>query len=385
MLVGTGAGSRVRLPAAPELQQCNGVRRACNIYHPRMAKRLAFAAAHIALRDEYREVGHSPDHPGDPRTIGNYIDLDATLGIRQRLAGLGFGIAEAMDTAQRFEIGWENAQRLIVECGALAPKHGFIAGAGTDHLDHIGDKKDLVDGVVHQAGFIQRAGGTPILLPLPWLAAERCDAGDYVDVYGAIIAKLDGPLYVHWLGDMFAPALAGYFPGDSFSEVMALDRCKVRGVKLSLLDAEFETRTREALAQHDQIVLTGDDLHFARLILDGSHAVLGVLDAIAAPAAHALQLLDDGDDQGYLAAMQPCEALGQHLFAPPTRHYKAGLAFLAWLNGLQGNFLLVNHEQRTRDVAHYIKAAELAHAAGAIADRAIAADRLAKLESDGVP
>ena len=161
---------------------------------------------------------------------------------------------------------------------------------------------------------------------------------------------------------------------------------------------------RQELAARGQIVLTGDDFHFSRLILGGdpgaghatpppilgqgalgrlkfslgdfSHALLGVFDGIAEPASVALNLLAQGDGEGYREVMDPCEELGRWLFQEPTRHYKAGLAFLAWLNGLQENFQLVNHEERTRDRQHYLRTAELAARAGAIADASLAAERL---------
>jgi hypothetical protein len=358
--------------------------------------RLAYAAAHIVMRDAYRDVAHTPESPGRPEEIAEWIDWEATRGVRAHLDAHGFGIAEAMDTAQRFSIGWTNARRLIEECGALKLANGFIAGAGVDHLEDVRTKTELVDGVVYQARTIQAAGGEVILLPLPWLPRNGASEADYVEVYGSIIAELEGPLAVHWLGEMFLPELAGYFPGDSFTQIMALDPSKVRGAKLSLLDAELEVRLRRELATRDQIMLTGDDFHFARLILGGdasssstlvpeaagttrygqrevatgdfSHALLGVLDGIAEPAGLALQRLASGDGASYLELMTPCEALGRTLFEAPTAHYKAGLAFLAWLNGRQPNAMLANHEERSRSRDHYLRVAELAARAGALQD-----------------
>jgi hypothetical protein len=358
-------------------------------------RRLCFAAAHVVLRDDYATLGHSLQAPGDAAAIAAHIDWDATMGIRSRLAGYGLGIAEAMDTAQRFFLGWASARELILRCGALRLPTGFCAGAGTDHLPSVHGVQDLVDGVVFQARLIQRSGGIPVLLPMPWLSQHSAPAATYVDVYRAIVRQLDGPLFVHWLGPMFLPSLQGYFPGDSFLQVMALDRGKLRGCKLSLLDGALELRVRRALLPHDQIVLTGDDFHFGRLLLGGdpqgappavlprierwtrigghrvavgdfSHALLGILDGIAAPMQQALQALAAGDAKRFLAIMTPCEALGQHVFGPPTQHYKAGLAFLAWKNGWQANAMLVNREDLARDAAHYARCEELARACGAL-------------------
>jgi hypothetical protein len=358
--------------------------------------RLAFAAAHVVLRPSYSGAGHSLAKPGDSAAIAEHIDWERTMALRRHLDQHGFGVAEAMDTAQRFFLGWRNAERLITECGKLRLRHGFIAGAGVDHLPRVNSKADLVDGVVEQIARIQAAGGLAIVLPMAWLTLNRASAQDYVDVYGAIFARATGPLFVHWLGAMFLPVLEGYFPGDSFDRVMALAPDKVRGCKLSLLDAEHEKRVRRGLLARDQFVLTGDDFHFAHLIAGDdpaivrrtrvadhdvalgafSHALLGVLDGVAVPAGLALRLLAAGDLAGFHAVMQPCEAYGQIVFEHPTQHYKAGLAFTAWLNGLQDDFTLVNHEQRARDRAHYLRVARAAAACGAIVDAPRAAARL---------
>ncbi|TAH38156.1 MAG: DUF993 family protein [Planctomycetota bacterium] len=366
--------------------------------------RLAYAAAHLVLRPEYRHSGHSLQRPGAAAEIAAAVDWDASMALRQRLDRLGFGVAEAMDTAQRFAIGWDTAARLITECGRQPLAHGFVAGAGVDHLPRIRGRADLVDGAVHQVRFIQDAGGIPILLPLAWLAQQRCDAAAYVDVYGSILRQVQGPLFVHWLGAMFHPALLDYFPGDSFSRVLALDPGKVRGAKLSLLDAAMELRLRRELLARDQVLLTGDDLHFLRLLRGGdpaepdadaapvqrwtwiggrrvalgdfSHALLGVFDAVAAPASLALRFLAHGATSRYRELMEPCEALGRVLFEPPTQHYKAGLAFLCWLNGEQDNFLLVNREDQARDREHFLRLAILAAAAGVFQDAALARARL---------
>lgn len=357
--------------------------------------RLCFAAAHVVLRDGYAKAGHSLLRPGSPAEIAEYVDWDATMAIRRRLDGFGFGIAEAMDTAQRFFLGWDSARELIARCGALRLANGFCAGAGTDHLPAIRGPADLVDGVVFQARLIARCGGIPVLLPMPWLSRHGASERTYVDVYRAIVRQLDAPLFVHWLGPMFLQSLQGYFPGDSFARVMALDPAKVRGCKLSLLDDALELRVRRELLPRDQIVLTGDDFHFGRLILGGdprgappasappvqrwttigrhrtalgdfSHALLGVLDGIARPASEALRALAAGDARRFLEIMTPCEALGQHVFAAPTQHYKAGLAFLAFRNGWQCNAMLVNREDLARDAAHYARCEELARACGAL-------------------
>ena len=356
-------------------------------------QRLCYAATHLVLHDTYEVCTHSLAHKGSAQEIAHYIDWDGTMLLRRRLDGLGLGIAEAMDTAQRFDIGWRNASELIRRTGELGLAQGFVAGAGVDHLPEIRGVEDLIDGVAWQARFIQEQGGIPILLPMPWLSQQGCDEDSYVHVYRAIVDQLEGPLFVHWLGEMFLPSLAGYFPGRSFSRIMAHAPDKVRGAKLSMLDEGLEVLVRRELLARDQILLTGDDFHFAGLIAgdaptaptrstriaghevslgDFSHALLGILDAIAEPAALALRFLRYGDRDRYLAIMQPCETLSRHLFEEPTCHYKAGLAFLSWLNGTQSNRMLVNHEEHARSPEHYARATHLASRAGVLTNAALA-------------
>jgi len=373
------------------------------------AVRTVFAAAHVVLKPSYEALGHTLDRPGDAREIAEHIDWEATLAFRRHLDAHGFGVAEAMDTAQRFFLGWPSAERLIVECGRLELEHGFIAGAGVDHLASIDSTSAYVDGVLHQIEIIQRANGLAILLPHPWLVEEGFDADDYVDVYGAIVRQADGPLAVHWLGPMFHAGLAGYFPGDSFSRIMALDPEKVRGCKLSLLDAELEHRVRSELLPRDQVVFTGDDFNFAGLILGGdprslpvtvpevervssyggrplalgdfSHALLGIFDAIARPASVALDLLALGERDAYLDVMRPCEELGRLVFQAPTQHYKAGLAFLSWLDGQQANAMLIHREDAARSKEHLVRVAELGQRAGVFSNPSLVSRRFLEFKN----
>ncbi len=359
----------------------------------RAPARLVYAAAHIAMRDTYASVAHSPEAPGRPSEIAPHIDWDATMGFRTHLIARGFGIAEAMDTAQRYEIGWPIARELIERCGRLAPPVGFIAGAGADQLATIRSTTDIIEAMTEQCAVIRAAGGWPMLLAQPWLSLHHADPDTYVEVYTRVIAQAQGPLFIHWLGTMFLPALDGYFPADSFDRIMAFDPAKVRGCKLSLLDAALERRFRVRLAQRDQIMLTGDDFHFGALMegepsatttIDGrpaalgdlSHALLGVFDGIAEPASIALRALAAVDLDAYRAIMRPCEALGRVVFEPPTQHYKAGLALLAYLNGHQDNPMLANHAQRARPTDHLCRVVRAAAACGAISDRPLVRERL---------
>ena len=359
--------------------------------------RLAYAAAHVVLRPEYSESPHASDAPADSREVLEAIDWDATAELRRRIAACGFGIAEAMDTAQRFAIGWPAAERLIRMCGELKLPQGFVGGAWVDHLDAIPDRAALIDGVCEQVRVIQQAGGIAIILPLRWLPQWKCDEDEYVEAYRAIIENSDGPLLVHWLGEMFAPDLRGYFPGDSFQRVMDLDPARVRGAKLSLLDEPLEVDIRRRLLANEQIILTGDDFNFAPLIAgsdsttdlrftrigdrrvalgDFSHALLGILDAIAEPAGLALQLLAHGRRERYDELMRPCQELSRIIFEAPTQHYKTGLAFLRWINGDQSNRMLINHEHNARSHEHLLRAARAAIPCGVFTDAGTAATRL---------
>jgi len=375
--------------------------------------RLCFAAVHVVLAMSYKMTGHSRERPGSPEEIAEHVDWQRTMDLRRWIDSCGLVVAEAMDTAQRFAIGWPVARRLIKECGALKLQHGFCAGAGADHVKQIKGIPDLVDGTVEQCAYVDAQGGIPVVLPMPWLVQNRCSERDYVEVYGAVFRAVRGPVFVHWLGPMFAPALEGYFPGDSFRKVMALHPDKVRGCKLSLLDAAFEVKVRRELLARDQIVLTGDDCSFARLLYGGedvgpvlatpeptrwtkigrhdvalgdfSHALLGILDAIALPAGRALQSLAAGNGAVFLTVLRQCELLGQHVFAAPVQHYKAGLAFLAWLNGLQDDFTLVNREELLRDRGYYLRCADLAREASAVRDDQLFAQRLREFANSAWP
>lgn len=363
--------------------------------------RLCYAAAHVALTDGYRDVPHRVDSPGRAEDFAEYIDWDATRRIRTALDGYGLGVAEAMDTAQRFSLGWRNAKALIDAAAEMQLENGFIAGAGYDHVESIEGADELVSAVVYQGRFIADRGGVVIILPMPWLTEKNAPAEVYVDVYGRIVDALKGPVFVHWLGEMFLPALRGYFPGESFFDVLALGPEKIRGAKLSLLDAAFERRARGRLLELDQVVLTGDDFNFSELILGDdqrvvretaidvrrvplgnfSHALLGVLDAVAEPAALALRYLAAGDVETYRELMAPCEVLGRWIFQEPTQYYKAGIAFLAWLNDLQPNPMLINHEERTRSYEYYVETARLAAQAGVLKNSERAAERVAEMRA----
>jgi hypothetical protein len=358
--------------------------------------RLAYAAAHV--------VALPPAGRGDvPRR--EQIDWDATLRFRRHLWRHGFGVAEAMDTAQREILGWETSAHLlhlVLREAAGQPGRRVLGGAGTDHLAaRTPTLAQIVDAYVFQAEFIHARGGRAILFPTELLPRHHPEPRHYVEVYRAVAQQVSQPVFVHWLGAMFAPALAGYFPGESFWEAMA-DNPNLLGVKVSLLDQAFEERVRRRLAGQGQIVLTGDDFNFPALIegrpgpagaaagsfeFDGgrfplgdhSHALLGIFDGIAPVASRALASLAAGDAAQYRRLLGPTVPLSRHIFREPTRLYKAGLVFLAYLNGHQAHFGLLDGLERGRDIVHYAEVFRLANAAGALDDPGGAYDRFRPL------
>jgi len=349
---------------------------------PPRFNRVAYAAAHIVAK---------PRTQGDPSDPEN-VDWDATLAFRHHLWRHGFGIAEAMDTAQRETLGWEASARLLEQtlaAAAQAPGRLVMGGAGTDHLTTDNPTlAQIVDAYVMQAEFIHERGGRAILFPTEHLPRKFGEPRHYVEAYRAIASQVSRPVFVHWLGEMFAPRLRGYFPGDSFWEIME-DNPKLLGVKISLLDQAHEEAVRRRLAPAGQVVLTGDDFNYPALIegepqpVDGaalewegasyqagdySHALLGIFDGIATVASQALSALTAGDTETYRRLLAPTVPLSRHIFGEPTRFYKAGLVLLAYLNGHQEHFHLLGDLERERDIVHYATLFRLANQAGVLDD-----------------
>jgi hypothetical protein len=366
--------------------------------YPAPRSRRVFAAAHVAA---------APGPDGRP-----VIDWESTLRFREHLWAHGFGVAEAMDTAQRgMGLTWEQARELIARtaarAGAASAGAGgsgpggprpLACGAGTDQLADGGEHGlgAIIDAYAEQVAFVQSAGAQVILMASRALAARARGPRDYVDVYGELLKQADRPVILHWLGEAFDPALRGYWGGDGFDAAAAtvlelIDRAggQVDGVKLSVLDADREMALRRRLPAGVRLY-TGDDFNYASLIrpdADGfySDALLGAFAAITAPAAAALAALDRGDLAGYDAAMAPTVPLSRLIFEPPTYHYKAGVAFLAWLNGLQPHFAMLDGLHRRRPAGHLIRLFELAAAARALAEPELAVERMDVMVARSVP
>jgi len=356
--------------------------------YPPPSSRRVYAAAHVAARS------------------GGVIDWDATMGFRDYLWARGFGVAEAMDTAQRgMGLSWKLAGELITRSAERLAKHraagqltamtsALACGAGTDQLadDESHSLATIGRAYREQMELVQDAGADVIIMASRALAASARSARDYLDVYIDLLDQVRRPVILHWLGDAFDPALRGYWGGSDFGTASdtvleLIDRAgaKVDGVKLSVLDAGKEISLRRRLPAGIRLY-TGDDFNYAELIggdADGhSDALLGIFAAIAAPAAAALRALDAGDVAGYQAAMAPTVPLSRVIFEQPTYHYKVGVAFLAWLNGLQPQFAMLGGLERRRTTAHLVRVFELAAAAGALTVPELAVTRMTELLED---
>jgi hypothetical protein len=341
--------------------------------YPPPACRRVWAAAHVAAF---------------ARPDGEVIDWESTLRFREHLWAHGFGVAEAMDTAQRgMGLSWARARELILR-SAAGRKGELACGAGTDQLAD-GESHPVprvIDAYAEQMGFVQSTGADVIVMASRALAASARGPRDYLEVYGELLRQAERPVILHWLGEVFDPALRGYWGSADFgaaAEVVLelIDRSagKVDGVKLSVLDAGREVALRRRLPAGVRLY-SGDDFGYAELIrgdAEGhSDALLGAFAAITAPAAAALAALDRGDLAGYDAAMAPTVPLSRLIFEPPTYHYKVGVAFLAWLNGFQPQFAMLGGLQRRRPAQHLTRVFELAAAARALTDPELAVERM---------
>jgi hypothetical protein len=332
-----------------------------------------------------------PLAPVDP-ILGGAIDWDATLAYRRYLWSLGFGVAEAMDTAQRgMGLSADSAQELIRRSAAEARSVGgrIACGAGTDQLDGAvtHDLATIERAYLEQCAFVQEQGSAAIVMCSRALPRANASAADYVRIYAKVLGSLQQPAILHWLGPMFDPQLAGYWGGadldratETFLEVVAANASKVDGIKISLLDARREIDVRRRLPAGVR-VYTGDDFNYPELIRGDrdaySDALLGIFDAIAPAARAALGALDDGDQARYDASLAPTVTLSRHIFQTPTFAYKTGIVFLAYLNGHQSHFRMLGGAESARSAVHLADVFELADAAGLIVDQERAAERAA--------
>jgi len=346
--------------------------------------RTVYAAAHIVADPGNRDPWGKP-----------LVDWDATLAYRHHLWGLGFRIAEAMDTSQRgMGFDWTNAQELIRRVLGEA-RHvagaDLACGAGTDQLSpgETHTLEDVIAAYERQVDFIEGQGGRVILMASRALAEAARSPNDYFKVYDRVLAGCRNKVILHWLGDMFDPALVGYWGAteiapamDACLAIIEAHRSKIDGIKISLLEARYEIAMRRRLPA-GVVMYTGDDFNYAELMAGDeagySHGLLGIFDAIAPAAAAALLKLGEGDRAGYDAILAPTIALSRKMFEAPTQYYKAGVVFLAWLNGFQNHFAMVGGMQSARSIVHYADLFRLAHDAGLLVDPERATVRMAAL------
>ncbi|BAV47730.1 Protein of unknown function DUF993 [Mesorhizobium loti] len=347
--------------------------------------RIAYAAAHVVA---------DPLEMTDPwsRPV---VDWDRTMAFRHHLWRLGFRIAEAMDTSQRgMGFDWANAKELIrrsIAESRAVDGADLASGAGTDHLAPAAARTlhDVIAAYEEQFAFIEGQGGKAIMMASRALAAVARGPDDYAAVYDRILSQASGKVILHWLGDMFDPALKGYWGSGDFETaldtvVAIIERhaSKVEGIKISLLDAGKEVALRNRLPD-GVVMFTGDDFNYPELIAgDGnrhSHALLGIFDAIAPVANAALARLAAGDRVGYDALMAPTVPLSRKIFEAPTEYYKAGIVFMAWLSGHQHHFAMVGGMQSARGIRHYAEIFQLADQAGLLADPDVAISRMRSL------
>jgi hypothetical protein len=344
--------------------------------------RVAFAAAHV-VADPLADINP---------TLETALDWEATLAYRHHLWGLGLAIAEAMDTAQRgMGLDWTTTQELIRRSLAESRAVGgrIACGAGTDHLPtpYTGlTKEDIAAAYEEQIGFVEGEGGQIILMASRALAATANGPDDYAYVYGRVLSQVRQPVIIHWLGDMFDPALAGYWGSrdlsaamDSALTILGEHAAKVDGIKISLLDKDREIAMRRQLPAGIRMY-SGDDFNYPELIRGDaqgySDALLGIFDAIAPAAAAALTALDAGNLAGYDAIFAPTVALSRHIFRKPTFYYKTGIVFLAYLNGHQQHFRMVGGQEGARSIVHLAELFRLADAAGLFPDPERAVSRM---------
>jgi Protein of unknown function (DUF993) len=347
--------------------------------------RVAYAAAHVVA---------DPLADNDP-WLDAAIDWESTIAFRHYLWDLGLGVAEAMDTAQRgMGLDWPGAKELIRRAlqAARARSGALIScGVGTDHLqaDHDVTLDDVVHAYEEQIEAIETLGGRVILMASRPLARAARGPEDYVKVYDRILTQVREPVILHWLGEMFDPQLAGYWGASDHAA--AMETClaiigdhavKVDGVKISLLSKQMEILMRRRLPAGVRMY-TGDDFNYAELIAGDeegySDALLGIFDGIAPAASTGLTRLAAGDRQGFYSVLEPTVPLSRHIFKHPTRFYKTGIVFLAWLNGLQNQFLMVGGQESARSLLHLAELFRLADRARVLSDPDLAASRMSKL------
>jgi hypothetical protein len=295
-----------------------------------------------------------------------------------------------MDTAQRgMGLDWTATKELITRSLAEAQEEGgeIACGANTDQLpDGPASMGQIIDAYHEQIDLIESNGGQAVVMASRHLAALAEGPDDYQRVYSEVLGHVSGTAIVHWLGDMFDPALAGYWgaadldaASDSFIGIVTENAAKVDGVKISLLAKEREIELRRRLPGGVRMY-TGDDFDYPTTIRgDGEHhsdAFLGAFDLIAPAASAAVQALDEGEPDQFDKILAPTLPLSRHVFSTPTYYYKTGVVFMAYLCGHQSHFRMVSGLESARSVVHLSRQLVLADQAGLLPDPDLAAHRM---------
>jgi hypothetical protein len=376
-------GERVRLP---------GQGRA--IYHYAVKGEFSYADSGVAPRSRipYAAVHVVADPLADVSPISPaVIDWERTLAFRRHIWSYGLGVAEAMDTAQRgMGLDWQAAKELIQRSVAEAKAVGgrIVCGAQTDQLapGSARSLRDVEAAYEEQCGFVEEQGGQVVIMASRELARIARGPEDYAQVYGRVLSQLRQPALIHWLGEVFDPALAGYWGHADLDaamtqclEIIVTNQDKVEGLKLSLLDQKREISMRSRLPRGVHM-FTGDDFDYPTTIAgDGerySDALLGAFDMIAPAASAALSALDDGDTKSFEGILKPTVTLSRHAFSAPTFYYKTGVVFIAYLNGHQDHFRMVGGLESGRSAVHLGELFVLADKAGLLRDAELAVERV---------
>ena len=341
--------------------------------------RVIYAAAHV-VADPLAD-----SDPGGPAAV----DWEATLAFRRHLAGLGLGIAEAMDTAQRGSgLDASGALELITRTRAELPDALIVNGCGTDQLDpaRAHDLDSVRRAYLEQLEAIQRVGGRVVVMASRALARAARSPDDYLRIYAEVLAACDRPAVLHWLGEMFDPELAGYWGAESFPDALEValqvigdNAARVDGIKISLLDRDREVVMRRRLPAGVRMY-SGDDFHYPELIAGDeqgySDALLGIFDPLAPLAAAAVARLGEGDEPGFHRLLDPTVPLSRLIFRAPTRYYKTGVVFLAWLNGFQDHFVMLDGQQSMRPLPYLAGIFRHADRLGLLRDPELAVHRM---------
>lgn len=384
---------RIDLPTPCRTIESYTLRGACPVRSLSGVKfnRIAYSAAHVVA---------DPMAAVDP-WLQAAVDWDATIAYRRHLWSLGLGVAEAMDTAQRgMGLDWPTSLELIrrsLEAARGVPGALVASGCGTDHLapENAKSVDDVIRAYEEQMAAIEKLDGKLIIMASRALARVAKGPADYEKVYSRILSQAKEPVVLHWLGDMFDPALAGYWGTGNVDAAMgtalgiiAAHPHKVDGIKISLLDKDKEIAMRRRLPPGVRMY-TGDDFNYAELIAGDAHgtepthgksdALLGIFDAIAPAASAALGELAQGNVERFHAILGPTVPLSRHIFAAPTQFYKTGVVFMAWLNGHQSHFTMVGGQQSTRSLLHFAELFRLADAASLLEQPEVAVRRMKTL------